>query len=176
MAKKRRVVNNPLTPNKQVINRKIINDDAKVVINFSYGNWFKGCKVKDMTTYTKDETTFRYNMKHIFEELLPFVYEEWSSNTQFGNCHSLNNFDSPRTREANKKYRKIIEKLHPDISTSQNDLELFQLGLKESVRLICGKIDNILYPLLIDHYHLGFNSQSYNQKDFERFDYCPTLF
>lgn len=166
-------IQNPLTPNSQVINKKVIEDESKVVINFSYKNWFRGSSTNDITTYTESENDFQKHMTFIFEELLPFVYEKWASDKQFGNCHTLHDFDKKRTREANKKYRSIINKLHPSISTDKEDLELFQLGLNNSVRLICGKINNTLYPLLIDHYHLGYDSQFYNQKDFTKFSYCP---
>lgn len=175
MASLKNYINNPIQPDKQVTNKKVIQDDSKVIINFSYRNWFKGCKTKDITTYTENEKDFHENMKFIFEELLPYVYEKWASDNQFGNCHTLHGYDKPRNREANKKYRSIITRLHPNVSTDKDDLELYQLGLNNSVRLICGKINNTLYPLLIDHYHLGYNSEYYNQKDFNNFNYCPTI-
>lgn len=173
MARRQIRINNTKTPKKQVINEKIIEDNSKVIFNFSYSNWFKGYKTKKMTTFTENKSVYHRNLSYIFEELIPFVYEKWSSSTQFGHCHSLSDLNKSRDREANDKYREIISYLHPNISIEE-EIELFQLGLTGSVRLICGKIDNTLFPLLIDHYHLGYDSKKYNQKDFSKFNYCPT--
>lgn len=169
----KRQMHNPLKPKNKVINKKILDNDSKVIINFSYENWIIGESVDDFTTYTENREKYNEDITFILNTLLPYVYKKWSKDSQFGNCHSLNDFNKPRTREANIKYRKIIEKIHPTISTKKDDLELFQLGLKRSMRLICGKIDNTLYPLLIDHYHLGYDSKYHNQKDFTKFSYCP---
>lgn len=160
----------------------------------SYKNWIKGYKSKNITTFTENQEKFTDNLLYIIYELIPFVYENWGQSIE--HCHSINELKGDRSKEAQDKYIEVIKNIHPELlnlsrincesDNSKNerngieygtgqleDLELYQLGLKGSVRVICGKVDNTLYPLLIDHHHLGYDSQKYNQRDTNSFNYCP---
>jgi hypothetical protein len=165
-----------------------------LVISMSYKNWIKGYRGNGITTFTENQEEFVKNLVYIIYELIPYVYSHWGRKMQ--HCHSINELGGDRSREAQGKYIEVIKNIHPELlnlsesgsdpeesptdssgisyETGQlEDLELYQLGLKGSVRVICGKVDNTLYPLLIDHHHLGYDSQSYNQRDTSKFTYCP---
>ncbi|MBG9986223.1 hypothetical protein HZY91_04870 [Facklamia sp. DSM 111018] len=192
----KRVKNNK-KPQKNIKLTKTPLHKQDVIISFSYPNWIKGFKIKDFTTFTKDENEFVNNFIYIMYELIPYVYENWGDR-RFGHCHSINELKGKRTEEARNKYISFIKTIHSEIFSSATessqtdskmgkdesesieyqtgqleDLDLYQIGLNGSVRVICGKVDNILYPLLIDHYHLGYDSQHYNSDDTSKYNYCP---
>ncbi|WP_221913350.1 hypothetical protein [Streptococcus halichoeri] len=174
MAKKNKKIpkikskNKPQIPN---VNDRINNDEKRVYFSFVYPNWIKSFKHNDFTTYLKDETMFAKQMTFLFNELMPKVSEGWlkcSNTTEFYHCHKVNN-----TRVIGK-YQKAIRVIHPQISVES--LEIWQFGFKgNSMRLICHKVSNTnnLIPLLIDHHHLGYESQYYNQTDYSAFSFCP---
>ncbi|MFM9414116.1 hypothetical protein ACKQTC_07025 [Peptococcus simiae] len=177
---------NNVTKGKTPLKKK---EEEKLVISMSYKNWIKGYRGKDITTYTETKEEFVNNLMYIIYTLIPYVYENWGQ--KMSHCHSINELRGNSSKEAQGKYIEVIKNIHPELlnplsDKSKNklngveygtgqleDLELYQLGLKGSVRVICGKVDNTLYPLLIDHHHLGYESQKYNQRDTNKFDFCP---
>lgn len=193
MGKKRKIRNN-ITPKNNVPKRQTPLRKEDLIISISYKNWIKGYRGKNITTYTENKDEFINNIIHILYELIPYVYKNWGQ--RINHCHSINELQGDRSKEAQDKYIEVIKNIHPELlnlsgnSSKLNDLkkdsndisyengqledlELYQLGLKGSVRIICGKVDNTLYPLLIDHHHLGYDSQKYNKRDTSKFSYCP---
>lgn len=192
---KKKVKNNKKPKNKVKITKTPLQKEG-LIISFSYPNWIKGVQTKDITTFTESEEEFMSNFIYIMYELVPYVYDNWGR--YLPHCHSINQLKKERSREAREKYLSLIQVNHPEIispSTKGNDdenysevndtqsveyqtgqledLDLYQIGLKRSIRVICGKVENTLYPLLIDHHHLGYDSQKYNHRDTSKFGYCP---
>ncbi|ASD24608.1 conserved hypothetical protein [Ureaplasma parvum serovar 1 str. ATCC 27813] len=166
-------INNDKTPRNKVKNNNVSKDNDDIVISLRYENWVKGERVNSLTTYTKDKNQFLKNIIYILNTLFPYVYKNWKNKGINDHCHPIKQNDE-KSRNVFSKYIKLIKKLHPNLLKNDNEeLELYQLGLGRSVRVICSKIDNILFPLLIDHHHLGYESQSYNDKDTKKYDYCP---
>lgn len=191
MSKKNKRIRNNKRPKNNVKKIKTPLKKEELVISMSYKNWIKGYRGKDITTYTETEEEFVNNLMYIIYTLIPYVYKNWGQ--RMPHCHSINEENG---KEAQGKYIEVIKNIHPEllnlseinseVDKSKNnidrieygtgqleDLELYQLGLNGSVRVICGKVGNTLYPLLIDHHHLGYDCQKYNQRDTNNFDYCP---
>lgn len=187
MSDKKGIKNNK-KPKKNLVRLKTPLRKDELIISMSYKNWIKGYRGKDITTFTEDEKEFTRNLTYIIYELIPYVYENWSKNMQ--HCHYISELGGTRSKEAQEKYIEVIKNIHPELLNHKenhdnsaeeieyengqiDDLEIYQLGLKGSVRVICGKVNNTLYPLLIDHHHLGYDSQKYNKRDTSKFNYCP---
>ncbi len=181
-----RKVKNTKAPKKNIVNRTPLKKNH-VSISFSYKNWIKGFSNREFSTFTETEREFWDNFIYIMYELIPYVYENWNGQ-RIAHCHAINDLGGVRSREAKKKYFSAIKSIHSELKNNVllenidnveysngqlEDLELYQLGLTGSLRVICGKIGNTLYPMLIDHHHLGYDSEQHNQRDFSKFSYCP---
>lgn len=155
----------------------LVASQSDLVFSFDYPNWLKGIKTKDFSTFTKDKDEFLENIVYIFSELFPYVHANWNSTNVNPHCHAIT---VEKHKDARSKYIDAIRAIHFSRGGDQNrlaeqlrELNLYQIGLKGSVRVICAKADNTLTPLLIDHHHLGFESEKHNQRDTGRFTYCP---
>lgn len=140
----------------------------KVCFHFQYENWMKAYSDKKFTNFLKDSEMYAEYITKIFSFLIPKITHEWSPKNNsyrgFRHCHQISD------GRAYDKYKKAIKSLH---NVEIDQLELWQFGINGSYRLICEFSGGIIYPLLIDYHHLGYDNKHHNQDDYKQYDFCP---
>ena len=128
------------------------------------------------TNLCKDSEQFACLITTLLEDIIPDVNKNYDSiffkfNKQYRHCHQL---DEEKASLANKLSKELISTDFSEI-VDGSDYSWWQLGLKESIRIIgiFSKTDNVFYPIFVDWHHLMFSSVKYNQADFAKYSYCP---
>lgn len=148
-----------------------IKQSSKIYIDVSvYHNWTYSVKTKKFTNTLKDDKEAAQNFYFILHDIFYGIQRtplKNFSNGQFcGHYHILKN-------EQRKIAVEVIKKIH-DIDV-ESEVNLYQIGAENNhgIRLIGSIIDNIFYPLFIDHHHLLYPSQHYNDKDIKHYNEFP---
>lgn len=136
-----------------------------ILLNLCYGEWIYPHAHKGFTNFCKDEFCYIKDMNYILSELFPYVHDNWTNGGNFDHCHKV----SDKTINLYKSI--IVQMYHGKIDIES--LILWQLGVKGSIRVICSYENGVLYPLLIDRYHIGNASEKYNQSDLKNCKFDP---
>lgn len=169
MGKKKKKIPRP-EKNREKSNRvpePKVNQENEIVFDFSYDKWLKSCNFKDFTTYLKDAGEYAEQITYILSTLIPKISKDLklgSNLSEFKHCHEV------KSNYAVSVYSAAISKIH---NVSQDDLNLWQLGINGSTRLICHLSGKKFIPLLVDYHHLGYPSKDHNGKDTSSYDFCP---
>lgn len=143
-------------------------DKSSVRFDFIYPNWLKSFSDKKFTTYLPGESLYAEHITYIFYTLIPKVSKEWEVGKRGGiwkHCHSVSD------GKALGKYNTAIKNIH---GIDPTQLNIWQLGINGSIRLICHiSHNNEIYPLLVDYHHLGYDSVKHNSQDTEKYKFCP---
>ena len=134
--------------------------DEKVSFKFEYNNWLKSTQTNDFYNYLRDEKEFIKHIIYIFHELVPGI--DVKTFSQHKHIH-------PIRGEQKKIVDKAIRTIHGNIQAD----DLWQLGQKGGLRLICNKLNNSYIPLIIDYHHTIYPSEKHNERDIGKYNYCP---
>lgn len=141
---------------------------SNVRFDFIDQNWLRSFSDRKFTTFLPSESLYAEHITYIFYTLIPNVSKDWEVGKRGGvwkHCHSVND------DKALRKYNAAIKNIH---GIDPEQLNIWQLGINGSVRLICHiSPDNEIYPLLVDYHHLGYESVKHNSQDTENYRFCP---
>lgn len=137
--------------------------------------WMDGAKVRGgVTTYLKDSEQYASKLIILMTSLLPMLLNNFkeivqSNSGRFQHCHPLRGNALDRSMDV------IREIYGPRLAEESEYLRnIWQIGFTQGVRLICGISDsNQIYPLFIDYHHLVSPNKYFNQRDVEKYRYCP---
>lgn len=160
-------------------------DNDNINIDFSkFPFCFRSVKVKDYTNMLKDSSQFFKFFKRILEIELPIYVEYTFDDIVFKTKkHSHSIPMNTKEYELVINILKELYKSYKDTNYSDKDFELFldnnineyqlwQLGIS-SIRLFGIRRSNIFSVLFIDYHHLVYPDKNYNQKNYEKYVFCP---
>lgn len=166
MSKKKKRVANAKIPKKNVKTQQP-NEDDRIYIDFTqYGKWTDTISMKEFTNNLKDvEEAFRH-FGFILKHLLKYIENNGKNilSNNVKHCHSL-------TGDARKLAVKVAREIHGS-NILDEDTNLWQLAVStEEIRIVGTFVEKTFYPLFIDHHHLIYPSQKYNQADYKHYKY-----
>lgn len=179
--KKKRKIPKPQSPQDVIPKQQPLKSDNGFSFSTVYSNWIKGThsfyKSTKFTNMLKNTEEFSRNITEITIEIIPKLYNEHKQLFHYNNgynphCHIV-------AKDKKELVKKIAEEIHQtefdETQLNEARIQWWYLGFKGSLRLL-GLYDlnkEIFYPLFIDHHHLIHESETYNQPDYEKYDYCP---
>lgn len=170
---KKRVVNGR-DPHNKVSSEKPPIKNQSLVFDFSYQQWLQSISVKKFTNMLKDDEQFSKAIVHIFSKIIPAVKENWKNiknrgRDQFRHCHPIAN-------EKKELVDEIILEIYgkPLLDEKFEEMNYWQLGVSQGIRLIAiyNHLENIMYPVFIDHHHQIHPDVKHNQKDIYSYQHC----
>ena len=155
---------------KRSVSTENLNLKDIIYIDFTkYPKWTNTVKVKNFNNCLKDVNEASRHFFFIVDQLIPDI-ESYGSDifTQKAkHCHILQGKHAKIAKE-------IIRKIHGD-KVLDDDSDTWELAAKtEEIRLIGMFVNDTVrkfYPLLIDHHHLIYPSQKYNQFDYKKYEF-----
>lgn len=179
--KNKKSIPEPTIPNNEVPKQPLLIDKYN---NFSfssvYSNWIKGTKEfyksYNFTNMVWDSEEFSRNITEIATEIIPKLFNEWenllNNNPHNYHCH-------PVTKDKKELIRRISEKIHgrtfDEDELNQARIQWYYIGFKGNLRLIglFSRDRKTFYPIFIDHHHLIYPDENYNQNDYNNYNFCP---
>jgi len=122
------------------------------------------------TNLLKDENEFAKMSFELYSKTIPTIQKAWDARKMGQKAYFPHTHEILRDRVS--KVMEIANKLHNDEIVDKYS-SLWQIGTNQSIRLICIRIDNIMYPLFIDYHHQLYPDIKYNQKDLSKYNFCP---
>ncbi len=170
MGKNKKRVVSPSKPknNVSIDNKSRLQDIIYIDFN-KYPKWTSSVKIGNFTNHFRNSDQALKHFFFIVDQLIPSI-EDYGVDIFSGkaqHCHRL-------TGGQQGLALKIINEIHGD-KILDKETELWQIGGKTKGIRIIGTFVNdsvrIFYPLFIDHHHLLYPSQKYNQKDYKKFNF-----
>lgn len=150
--------------------------NSPLTFDFSRGDWLKSIKYRDFTNKLDSETSFSNNIFEIFYKLIPNIQQNWNDilkfqgRGQWEHCH-------PIAEDKLDLVLNIIEEVHGHKFDSEKKAgpSLWQIGITQNIRLIAihDYTNNHLTPVFVDYHHLIHPSKFFNQRDYDRYGFCP---
>ena len=122
------------------------------------------------TNLLKDEKEFAKMSFELYSKTIPTIQKAWDARKMgqkdyFPHTHEI-------SRNMISTVMEIANKLHGAEIVDKYS-SLWQIGTNQSIRLICIRIDNIMYPLFVDYHHQLYPNIKHNQKDLSKYNFCP---
>lgn len=152
-----------------------IQSDSPLTFNFSKRQWMKTVSINSFTNKLKDEEMFSEYIFDLFYNLIPAIQEHGNTMIKSGgtgswkHCHPIENEELDLALS-------IVESVHGHQFKNVNDgSKLWQFGVSGGIRLIVihNYTDNYLTPLFVDYHHQIYPSEKHNQKNINRYPFCP---
>lgn len=162
--KPKKIVSNPLVA-------KVTRDS--VWFDFHSKDWLSSVSIRDnnFTNFLAGKEEYLANHFNLFHSIIPKIISEWNAIVSYSgrhpykHCHLL--------KDGKKELaRKVYKEIHKhDLS---EDINMWQFGFTGSMRFICLYLDTerALIPVFIDHHHLIYDNEKYNQKNYSKYNYC----
>ena len=170
MGKNKKRVVSPSKPKRNVSidNKSELQDIIYIDFN-KYPKWTSSVRIGNFTNHFRNSDQALKHFFFIVDQLIPSI-EDYGGDIFSGkakHCHRL-------TGEQQGLALKIIKEIHGS-KILDKESELWQIGGKTKEIRIIGTFVNgsvrIFYPLFIDHHHLLYPSQKYNQSDYKKFNF-----
>ena len=171
MAKSRKRLQNITEPARIKTITKEELSTAPLFFDFRY-NFLKCESIKKwgFTNLLKDEREFAKVSFEIYSKIIPSIQKAWDSRKMGKKGYFPHTHEVPRNMMST--VMDIANQLHgAEIVDKYSNL--WQIGTNQSIRIICIRIDNIMYPLFVDYHHQLHPSSKYNQKDLAKYNFCP---
>lgn len=141
-----------------------------IYIDFTkYPNWTNTVKLGEFNNCLKDVNEASRHFFFIVDRLIPDI-ESYGGKIfaqQVKHCHKLSG-------DAAEKAKKVIKKIHGE-NVLDDGATIWELAAKtEEIRLIGVFVNDKVrkfYPLFIDHHHLIYPSNKYNQPDYKKYEF-----
>lgn len=182
MAKRKKInIQENTRPNSEIKeNKKPLVDENGIIVDFSLRTAFYSCKVDKYTNYLCSHDEFIKFRKKLFGEALDyFKSKKFSELVRDRGSHTHVIREKKQLDLIEKILKSLIKNAYTNLDEkSVNGMvdnymqEIWQLGYKQGLRLIGVRTQNVFTVLFIDHHHLIYPSQNYNDKDFFKYNYC----
>lgn len=152
-----------------------IQSDSPLTFNFSKKHWMKSVNIKSFTNKLKGQDMFSEYIFELFHNLIPVIHEHGdimirSAGTgSWIHCHPIENEELDLALS-------IVESVHGhQFKDASDGSKLWQFGVSGGIRLIAihNYKDNYLTPLFVDYHHQIYPSEKHNQKDINKYPFCP---
>lgn len=156
-----------------------------VVVSFKHDFTFYSVTVDGFTNYTKDADEFIEKHCLIFSKIIPNISINSIAKLRSDGSNHTHPLSSDKKNLALKIVKELV-KVQKGYNSADADrfidnsgfvmYNFWQLSFATSngIRLIGYFVDNNVFVVLfIDYHHLIEPDKNYNQKNYEKYDYCP---
>lgn len=175
--KRRKKIGSQSNTPKHMVNRGTdpIGSDSPLTFDFSKKGWMKGISLKGFTNKLKNEEMFSNYIFEIFHIIIPTLHEHGNTIIKNGgtghweHCHPIRNDQLDLALG-------VAKSIHGEkIMSVSEGSKLWQFGFIGGIRLVAihNYKNNYLTPLFIDYHHLIYPSVKHNQKNIEKYEFCP---
>lgn len=144
----------------------------RVYINLTkYSEWINTVFLKDFTNNLENINEAFRHFSFILKNLLGYIEENGNDilANNIRHCHPLKD-------KARRKAVKIIRETYNTDKLLDDDSNLWQMAMPgEEIRIIGVFVEKDFFPLFIDHHHLLYPSDFYNQPDYNKYKFKPQI-
>jgi hypothetical protein len=145
-------------------------EEKRCYFDFSFPYLYKSVKTKNFVNMLADEKEFCKQHKILQELLLELGQKSIAENLQQKHNHVI---DDRNKRALVYEVVKALYDNNKNYTQMIDDEELYNLGLKQGLRLICLLKGNIIKPLFIDYYHCIYADEKHNNKCIDKNEFSP---
>lgn len=143
-------------------------DDTSFYFSLEY-HWYKTMNIKGFNNQLPSSEALGKEIDYIMGELFPIVQKEYknifSSSKQFTHCHKVSNDKYPLISN-------ILNNIDSRIVFNDIKSYLWQIGIKQDIRVFGVYLNYTFTPLFIDRHHMIYPDIHHNQKDIKSYSYC----
>lgn len=160
-------------------------ENNKIIVDFSqFPFCFRSVTIKGkFTNKLKDSNQFFEKLELLFEKSIPFFKDYTFDGIYYAS--QKHSHPIPTDSEQYETIKKILNILVKSFynfdengfemwfNQNINEYAMWQLGVTGGIRLIGIRKSNLFCVLFIDYHHLLYPSVKYNQKNSEKYSFCP---